>query len=800
MKKNIIIKINCIIFYRAFILILSFNFLINYIKTQSLIYNKNTNYDDLESLHNNNNININAKYNTLNNITDNSLIYEDNSTVITSSDIKVYNLKNNQSSNLSQEYYENIFNTLNFNNSKALNLIERNNTNDNNLYDKPNIDFVNSNIINDLEKNNGFKYDNYLNNIYSKDCLNYNSIKESIIKSFNYINNIYSTCVNLNNLNSDDNFLYKNNKFTDKILCIELGRICGNWNKLYSYKKKIIQSNISKHKETIKPVIIVKKENITYNPVIKKVKNYKQDNKKYIISKLKDDCDDLLDLKDLNTDINNNNNNELNIDYSFKQIHEKKNNSINKDNNNKFNNNITIENSITSKFYRNIVLNNNKITSDTFKEGVNLIVIDANNNYNVIFSKTYNLIKDKYAPDLLSDKIDSAEHYHINIITAFGNWIDGISPKLVNSIKNIGGPDLNILYNVFNQNNDYYLKYSYQDMYNNNNNNNKYFLNFVLIGRKGLCSNNGYFDITSNLKINLYEKLLNKFALNQAYYNIDNNINDNNDIQKSSIVDDCEEIQLNSNRKSCYDITIDIKVDRFNLINDNRYSTKFPYIIEVKPNKIELVKNNIYTFKVIVYYPALNKNYLEYDEDNNRYNYNMELFKTTFIENLSNYQLNYNSININNNIPLKIQCGNNNDKDITLISNIDTSDKVSITCVIDTSLYKELKIDYILTGNVVVEYIDNYTKFRYRSYKDTCNMFNYNIVSSNEFIIKKTERKSSLLTKINKFKCCPKNLPCCPLVKPITIPNYKDKNYTPNFEDKSYAFNINTRYTPGYNL
>ena len=102
--------------------------------------------------------------------------------------------------------------------------------------------------------------------------------------------------------------------------------------------------------------------------------------------------------------------------------------------------------------------------------------------------------------------------------------------------------------------------------------------------------------------------------------------------------------------------------------------------------------------------------------------------------------------------------------EIKLVSNF------AITCNIDFRLYPEIPFDYTLSGNVIMEIFSESNNYRLRSPQYTCKMFEYKKRGIEDRKIQVNPDKNIFKNEIIRGTCCKKNLPCCPLVKPITIP------------------------------
>lgn len=125
------------------------------------------------------------------------------------------------------------------------------------------------------------------------------------------------------------------------------------------------------------------------------------------------------------------------------------------------------------KYFRKIVINNIQYSNHLLEEGVNVLIVSRDNS-NYTKEREYNFQTNVHynQSDLFSQLISSTDTNKMIIVTAIGKWNSFISTSFIESIKNIGGPDL--------------TSYSITDNVDE-------IHPFFLVGRKDLCQNNGVF-------------------------------------------------------------------------------------------------------------------------------------------------------------------------------------------------------------------------------------------------------------------------------------------------------------------
>lgn len=569
-------------------------------------------------------------------------------------------------------------------------------------------------------------------------------------------------------------------------LCIQIGRICGDWD--FKLKSSIVKEEIPVNGDKIiKPILII--DNSKKDEIKKEDKPNNGVN--VIITDNDDDCDllkirgiafssslfptnfitnvqSITNLKNAKSSLNEeftntnkqdnssniNNNNDKDIFSTFstmrfianssKMYLSKKNNTTNKSNLDSLTPidisevaKSSIENSKnTEKFYRKINYGGESLTSDTFKEGINIIVLERKNNYKKVFDKTYNIKTSSRLADKLACKISEQEYDKIIILTAIGNWLSGVTPKLIKEVKKIGGPDLAKLLFLTTNN---YEKNDNTNINSINSDKNKEFIfdrtyksvyvELALIGRKGLCENNGQFKIVSNTDFDINKLLIQNLPSEcLGFYS------------KSL---DCSSL-ASKNNKSCFFNSTDIDFS-LKLKTDNRFSSIFPTIISINPpiRKVDIkhevdVKIQLLSLGSIVSYSKI----VFYDKK------------------------------------YKLYCN-----DIISLS------ETVVSCKIDLRLYPEIPNDYELNGNAVIEIIDKNTKYHLRSPRYTCPMFSFKKIKVEKEVrvIKQIEKQVIIKETI----CCRKDMPCCPYIKPIMIMNKQKNRVISNMYDKLIKRDVN---------
>lgn len=127
------------------------------------------------------------------------------------------------------------------------------------------------------------------------------------------------------------------------------------------------------------------------------------------------------------------------------------------------------------KYFRKIVINNVQYATHILEEGVNVLIINRDNsNYTKEYEYHFQTNLYYNQSDLFSELISNTDVNKMIIVTAIGKWNSLISIRFIETIKNIGGPDL-----------------TYFSIIDNVDDNHP----FLLVGRKDLCQDNGVFYI-----------------------------------------------------------------------------------------------------------------------------------------------------------------------------------------------------------------------------------------------------------------------------------------------------------------
>ena len=220
--------------------------------------------------------------------------------------------------------------------------------------------------------------------------------------------------------------IQENNTCSDGFLCIEIGVIKGPFN--------IKESNITPIVPKQPEHIINNKTNSTVEPKKKETVPPRQ---REIIINDDDDCDELTMMSSFNP-------------IRFKEIEHT---------------NITYN--VTTKLYRKVVIGNMIYSQDIFNEGMNMIIVKRNINYDRIYEKTFNTASNRNDSEEMASILEKVECDSIVIITAFGQYNGAITQRLVTELKQIGITEREL------------------DSIDNNK-------ILTVIGRRGLCRNNGY--------------------------------------------------------------------------------------------------------------------------------------------------------------------------------------------------------------------------------------------------------------------------------------------------------------------
>ena len=122
---------------------------------------------------------------------------------------------------------------------------------------------------------------------------------------------------------------------------------------------------------------------------------------------------------------------------------------------------------ITSKLYRKVVIGNMIYSQDIFNEGMNVIIVNRTKNYDKIYEKTFNTANNRNHSEEMANVLSNVECDSIVIITAMGQFKGAITQRLITELKQIGMTESEL----------------------ENFDNNKI---ITVIGRRGLCRNNGF--------------------------------------------------------------------------------------------------------------------------------------------------------------------------------------------------------------------------------------------------------------------------------------------------------------------
>jgi hypothetical protein len=300
-------------------------------------------------------------------------------------------------------------------------------------------------------------------------------------------------------------------------LCIEIGSIYGDFNTL---KPKNITIPVDEQKDVhmiIKPIVIV---NSTAPEIPKKMETATKANVDLFDN---DDCDELK----ISTP-----NNPPRFKETSGQIEVKHQN-------------------VQRKFYRKVSVGEDVYSQDTFKQGLNLIIVEREKHYSKIFEQTFDTNDNIHDAEKMAEILKDTPCSKIIIITGIGKWMGAMTPALIKEIKQVGGPDLNNLYSA--------------DQDDNTSADHA----FILIGRRGLCRYNGIFRVKN---YDLSSKLAQAFP------------------DASSDPNDCffEDVSLenskNSNSEKEFYHNIDLRLT-LNINNDNRFAYDAPTISTVSPFK-----------------------------------------------------------------------------------------------------------------------------------------------------------------------------------------------------------------------
>lgn len=133
------------------------------------------------------------------------------------------------------------------------------------------------------------------------------------------------------------------------------------------------------------------------------------------------------------------------------------------------------------KYYRKVSVGNEIYSTQIFKQGLNVIILNRDKNYNKEYEETFDTNNIHKHSEKLANLIHHTSCNKIIILTGIGRWLGAVTPALVKQIKQIGGPDLNEIIS-------FYIKEN-SDISNITKH------AFLLIGRKGLCRFNGVWKV-----------------------------------------------------------------------------------------------------------------------------------------------------------------------------------------------------------------------------------------------------------------------------------------------------------------
>lgn len=198
----------------------------------------------------------------------------------------------------------------------------------------------------------------------------------------------------------------------------------------------------------------------------------------------------------------------------------------------------------SAKYYRKISIGEQIYSLQIFKQGMNIIIVNRDKNYNKEYEETFDTNSFQKHSEKLASLIKKTSCNKIIIITAIGKWLGAVTPSLVKEIKQIGGPDINQLINFYTQNGD--------DLFNTTKH------SFLLIGRKGLCRYNGVF------KMDNFE------------FDIKNEVND-------CYFDDLSLEHSRINTKKHFFSIVYFRMN-ININKDSRFNYKAPTVSSVSPS------------------------------------------------------------------------------------------------------------------------------------------------------------------------------------------------------------------------
>jgi hypothetical protein len=311
----------------------------------------------------------------------------------------------------------------------------------------------------------------------------------------------------------------QNRKCSCGFLCIELGTIYGDWDKLRPRNITVPFNEEENVHVIIKPIIVMNNTKIPSPTPSPPDKNSTPIIPIDIFEK-EEDCDEL-----------KMSGNGL---PRFKQ----------------FNQGIEVKHqNVQRKFYRKVAIGENIYSQDIFKQGINVIIVQRDRSYTKLFEKTYDTNNSRMESDELAELLQNTPCSKIIILTGIGKWMGAMTPMLIKEIKQIGGPDLNNLFSP-----DFDLNSEMDHA-------------MIIIGRRGLCRYNGIFRIKN------YD--LSK-SMSKLFPDISSDPND-------CFFDDVmlENNKNRLSEKNFFHL-IDLRLT-LNINNDNRFAWDAPTISTVSP-------------------------------------------------------------------------------------------------------------------------------------------------------------------------------------------------------------------------
>ena len=207
---------------------------------------------------------------------------------------------------------------------------------------------------------------------------------------------------------------------------------------------------------------------------------------------------------------------------------------------------------IQRKFYRKVSISDQIYSHDIFKQGLNLIIINRDKNYTKEFEHTFETNSNRKDSDALANILKDVTCNKIVVLTGIGKWLGEISPSLIKEIKQVGGPNLNLLFD------------------NDEEDNTRQIMPLVLIGRKGLCRYNGVFKV---IGFDFFKAEMTKVGF----------IADPNECFVEDVtLENARNLRIA--KKQLFFHIVDISMI-LNLNKDNRFFYKAPTIATINPNK-----------------------------------------------------------------------------------------------------------------------------------------------------------------------------------------------------------------------